>query len=403
MKLKKLSLAIRATTSALIVGVAGQASAFEFQAGDISADVYGFARMNAVYDFDQDIGISAQAGNFTGVDVDDEGATGHFDADAQQSRLGVTAVHTSGVKVNIETDFRGGTFRIRQAYGEYENFLAGRTWSNFNSFVGFTSTLDFDGNAGNAGVQDRTEQVRYTSGALSIALENPTFQRVAGVVGGEFEIDPDTGTAVQAADTFSEDGSNFGQKKSLPALSVRFEQGLTDALTVSVAGIAQQLSVDNGNDDEVLGFAAFGAARFVINETFSVQGAINFSDGANGYLYRSGDEGFGAADAYIDGNGDLETISGYGGTLGFAANVGVGTLNVGYGFAEIDWDDAADDLGDSFINARHETNSNLFVNYQVTPMENVMVGVEYGRFDVEQYDGQDGDANRIMFATQYSF
>ncbi|PAV26520.1 hypothetical protein CF392_04750 [Tamilnaduibacter salinus] len=390
MKTNKMTLAVRATTASLLMGVAGQAAAFEFQAGDVNADVYGYARMNAVYDIDQDIGLTTQSGNFTNVDPADAGATGIFDADAQQSRLGVTATHANGVKINLETDFRGGTFRIRHAYGEYENLLIGRTWSNFNSFVGFTSTLDFDSLAGNAGVQDRAAQVRYTSGPLSFSLEDPRFQRIAQATG--------------TAGALEVDGTN--QTQSLPVATVRFQQGVTDALTVSAAGLVQQLSLDGGNgaiDETAVGFGAFAAARLAVNEMLSVQGAFNYTNGANGYLYRSGNGGFGAADAYLDGNGSLETLPGYGGTIGVGADIGMGTVNAGYGLVTVDWDDAAEDFNAGAVAARHETNSNVFVNYQWTPVEHVMMGVEYGYFDVEEYDGASGDANRIMFAAQYNF
>jgi len=85
-------------------------------------------------------------------------------------------------------------------------------------------------------------------------------------------------------------------------------------------------------------------------------------------------------------------------------NLGAGnSVNVGYGFATVDWDDAEDDLGAAVVADRHETNSNLFLNYKMTPVENVMVGVEYGYFMVDEVGGDDGDANRILFAAQYDF
>lgn len=401
MKHNKITIAVQATTAAMILGVAGQASAFEFSAGDVDAEVYGYARLNAVYDIDADIGLTTQSGNFTNVIND--GATGFFDADAQQSRLGLTATHSSGVKVNLETDFRGGSFRLRHAYGEYQNWLAGRTWSNFSSFVGYTPTLDFDSLAGNAGVQDRSAQLRYTAGPLSVSLEDPRFQRIAGVQAGDsgFDINDD-GTVTPVAPTEALQ-TNASEDHSLPALTARFQQELSDVITVSVAGLVQQVKINAGDDDEsAFGYGVFAAASFALSGAISIQGAFNYTDGASGYLYRSGSGGFGAADAYLK-DGDLETIAGYGGTLGVSADVGPGSLNVGYGFATVDWDDAAGDMGSEFVGAEHKTNSNAFVNYQMTPVENVMIGVEYGYFNVDRQDDESGDANRVLFAAQYSF
>ena len=82
-----------------------------------------------------------------------------------QSRLGIRTRMANGVMVNVEGDFRGGAnggqLRLRHAYGQYGNWLMGRTWSNYNSFVGNTSVLEMDGVAGNAGLYNRTAQVRY--------------------------------------------------------------------------------------------------------------------------------------------------------------------------------------------------------------------------------------------------
>jgi len=38
-----------------------------------------------------------------------------------------------------------------------------------------------------------------------------------------------------------------------------------------------------------------------------------------------------------------------------------------------------------------------------TPVKNVMMGVEYGYYAAENQAGVSDDANRLMFATRYSF
>ena len=83
---------------------------------------------------------------------------------------------------NVEGDFRGGTLRLRHGYGSYKGVLAGQTWSNYNSFVGNTSTLDFDSLPGTAGYQGRTAQLRYTSGPFSFSVEDPQSSLVEASV-----------------------------------------------------------------------------------------------------------------------------------------------------------------------------------------------------------------------------
>ncbi|MGP4843712.1 DcaP family trimeric outer membrane transporter [Marinobacter sp. 1Y8] len=374
----KITIAVQAATSAMIMGLASQAGAFEVSAENVKAEIYGYARMNAVYDIDEDIGVSTQSGSFSAVNTgaaEDNEITGHFDADAVQSRIGVRTTVSEDLKIVIEGDFRGnggGDLRLRHAYGEYNGVLLGQTWSNYNSFVGNTSVLDFDALAGNAGLQGRVTQARYTMGAMSFSVE-------------------DSNTSVL---------NSTDNKQSLPTLTARFESA-AGPLSYSAAALIHQISYDTGTDsDDALGYAVFGAARFAITPGIRIQGAINYSDGANYYLYRSG-ENFGSADAYLDGSGSLETISGYGGTIGMGFDVGTGSINAGYGMVTNDWDDAQDD--GAAVGDQHETNSNVMLNYQFSPVKNVMMGVEYAYFMVDEVDGDDGDANRIMFAGQYNF
>jgi hypothetical protein len=287
----------------------------------------------------------------------------------------------------VEGDFRGGgggSLRLRHAYGEYNGILMGQTWSNFTSFVGNTATLDFDSLPGYAGYQSRTPQARYTTGPLSFSLEAPqnSMVRVEDVEGTPTLVGSDT-------------------KDSLPTFTARLQDS-EGGLSYAAAVLAHQVGYDTGDEDESsMGFATFGALKLALSDMITIQGTLSYTDGANSYLYRSGDN-FGGPSAYIDGNGDVETISGYGGSVGAGFNLGDGrSINIGYGMVQLDWDDAEDDglaVGD-----QSETNSAIMANYKWTPVNNVMMGVEYQFLSRENVSGDDGDANRILFAAQYNF
>lgn len=107
MQSNKLRMAIRATAAAAVLGVAGQAGAVSFTAGDYDMAVYGYARLNASYDIDSDQALSTRSGSYAGLAGNDDAAEGHFGADAFQSRIGVKATSPEGVMVNVEGDFRG--------------------------------------------------------------------------------------------------------------------------------------------------------------------------------------------------------------------------------------------------------------------------------------------------------
>lgn len=379
MKKNKLSLAVKLFSGALLLGTANAASAVEIQTDDATVNIYGYARLNASYDINEDISKSTgtRSGDFSQVNTgsaEDDEASGYFGADAVQSRLGVTTTLNNGVKINLEGDFRGGTsggqFRLRHAYGQYKNWLIGRTWSNYNSFVGNTSVLEMDGVAGNAGLYNRTAQVRYTTGGLSLAVEDPKSK----IEGQQ-------------------------SKTGFPTLTARYENK-SGRLSYATSALLQEVGYDTGSDDDsAIGFAVFTAAKFQVTDTVTIQGNVNYTDGANGYLWRSGTNYYGE-DAYLKGD-SVETIVGYSANLGTTIKVGPGSLSAVYGMTTMDWDDAADDGLD--VNDKHERNTNAFLTYKWSPVKAVTLGVEYGRYEVKKVSGEEGDANRLMFAAQYNF
>ena len=378
----KLSTSIKLATAAVALGITGQAAAVGFSAGDAKVDIYGYARLNASYDIDEDISRASgtRSGDFSKVNTgaaEDNEVSGHFGADAVQSRIGVRTTLPNDVKVTVEGDFRTttSTVRLRHAYGQYKNWLLGQTWSNYTAFTGSTSVLEFDGVAGNAGLYSRTTQARYTTGGLSLAVEDSKASITEGT-------------------------ASVATKQSIPTFTARYT-GKSGPLAFSTAALVQQVGYDTGTeDDAALGFAVFGSAKFGVSDTVSIQGNVNYTNGANGYLWRSGTNYYGE-DAYVDANGNVETITGYSANLGTSIKAGPGTFNLVYGFTTMDWDDAVDD--GLAVGEKHETNSNAFVNYQWSPVEQINLGVQYGHFQVEKVNGDDGDASRLMFAAQYNF
>ncbi|XKH01761.1 hypothetical protein LG325_03010 [Marinobacter nauticus] len=378
MQNNKLRMAIRATAAVAAFGMATQASAIELSAGGYDANLYGFARAVATYDIDENLAQGGQSANLGAITTDgSDTADGHFGIDANTSRIGLSVVSPEDVKVVLEMDFDNDDTlkpRLRHAYGEYNNVLIGQYWSNYNSFVGNTSSLDFDGVPGLAGTQGRAGQIRYTTGPVSFSLENP--------------------------DNDVADGTT---KSSTPALTAKLEDS-AGGFSYSAAAMVKQTSYDDaatgGGDDSAISYAAFVAGKVAITDMISIQGAINYGEGAGGYVWRSGGN-YGLEDGYVD-NGDLETFESMGGALGVSMNLGSGSsVNAGYGMATVDLDDAVD--AGVMASDTQDTNSMAFVNYQWTPVNKVKMGVEYAYVETETQAGDSGDANRLMFLAQYSF
>lgn len=388
MKTTNMTLAVRATTALVILGTAGQANAVDFAAGGVEGSVYGFARVAASYDLDENINPGGgRAANFSGITTGNaDTSSGHFGMDTTTSRLGLSVTTPQDLKIVMETDFEGDNgdgakIRLRKAYGEYKGVLVGRTWSNYNSFVAYTPTLDFDGFPGVTGTFLRSEQIRFTSGPVSVSVEEPIVVG-GGVTGGT-------------------------EKTASPALTAKLADSV-GGLSYATGVMAKETAYDNAgsdtpansNDDSAIGYGAFVAANMALTDAFSFNVTMNYADGANSYVYRAGGN-FGQPDAYVDG-GEIEAIEAYGGTVGATMDLGGGqSVNAAYGTSTSDIDDA---VGAGALEPTDtDTNTMVFVNYKWTPVENVTMGVEFANLETETQGGDDGDANRLMYLAQYSF
>lgn len=363
--------------------VASQVSALELEAGNTTASIYGFAKLNMIYDVDNRLGTFVTHG---AIDLDDaDSVTGHTQFDASHSRLGVKTVSETdqgNIVSVIEGDFNtaGGTgpFRLRHAYLQWNGIMAGQNWTNFGGFLGTMPTLDHLGQVGQ-GVILRQPQLRYSTGGVSIALEQGGGWR--GAVSGS--ADPAT-TPVS--------------KESLPDLTLRYQGGLGDA-TVGTSAVIRQLEYyDQGTSDEESGFG-WGInleALVPLTDILTVRGAFTFGDGMGGYQYLNP-----AAPAYVDSSGDVETIESMGGTLGISGALGVGTVNLGYGISTADIDDAV--AAGAVTSASNETFESIYINYMWSPVKNVRYGVEAGLHSRETQSGDEGDVVRLQAQLMYSF
>lgn len=112
----------------------------------------------------------------TGDDI--RGPSNYYN-DLSQSRMGfeITRQTNKGnVFIRMEMDFAGSNgYRLRHAYGQFQKFIFGQTWSLFSQVISSPSTVDFSGLTGANIV--RNPQIRYTAKNLipnsvaSFALE----------------------------------------------------------------------------------------------------------------------------------------------------------------------------------------------------------------------------------------
>lgn len=385
------------SVSALALAAAGSAHALSTDVGDTELTLQGYAKLDFMYDVNADLGNSVTHNNLKNDDVE-----GHTTMHAYQSRIGfgtATPMDMGGdLETYIEGDFYGaggGELRLRHAYGSWNGILAGQTWSNFNTFVGTPPTLDFTGAPGQPS-QSRQAQIRYTVNNFSIAIEDPEGftdydERVVNFEGDDDETETDVAT------------------DSLPHLTARYESS-AGPVSFSVGGVLRQLEVDDGAapdptvdaDDTATGFGAFGAISSEVAPGTTIRGAITGGEGIGRYNYVNPQ-----GPAYLDDNGELETITTYGGTVSVTQAIGPGALTVAYAYAHSDMDDAVDDVT-AIEGDVAESNESAFVNYIWSPVDRVSYGVEAGwhrqsyQDDLENGD-DDSDGVRLQASVQYSF
>ena len=127
---------------------------------------YGSIRVSGQIDYN---GLESPTGGFNPyyIPVGEGSGAKTFGMSASQTRFGLEGTHKTvwgPVNFKIEGDFRGNNqsfFRLRHAYGQFINVLAGQTWSVFGDPSSVPWTVDLEGP--NSSVNPRSVQVRYSN------------------------------------------------------------------------------------------------------------------------------------------------------------------------------------------------------------------------------------------------
>jgi len=167
------------------------------RADDRSFEIYGFAQLDWIQDTKRvdpnwmdafrPSKIAAPEGEF--------GTNGQSDLSVKQTRFGVkgtlpTGASTPPVSFKFEFDMFGTgvdagqtTIRLRYAYGEWGQLLAGQTTSLFMDLDIFPNVIDYWGPAGMVFLRDpqiRWTAYRTTNDSIAVALERPSNDIDAG-------------------------------------------------------------------------------------------------------------------------------------------------------------------------------------------------------------------------------
>jgi hypothetical protein len=166
-------------------------------------DIYGFAMLDTGYDFGQndpdwfDVVRPTKLPAF----ANEFGDNGRYYTGVRQTRFGVKntfPTRLGELKTNFEFEMFGvgqqagqTNFRLRQAYGELGQFLAGQTWSPFMDPDVYPNSIEYWGPNGMVffrNVQFRWQPINKGNKQIYIALEKPGSTADLGTVAQRDEL-----------------------------------------------------------------------------------------------------------------------------------------------------------------------------------------------------------------------
>lgn len=329
------------------------------------------------------------------------GGNAYTDVSAQLSRFWLSAdtVTQRGDKLKgyVEMDFYGGgsnalngnetstntyAVTLRQAYVQWNDWLAGQTWSNFQDVAALPDAVDFVG-ATDGTIFVRQAQIRYAKGNWSFSAENP--QTTIG--------------SVASGARLANSGAN-----SIPDLTARYTTK-GDWGHFSVALLARQFAYQNKlangsyqSAKTATGGAVSVAGNFNIGKNDDIRYMVNAGSGIGRYM------AFGlGSDTVLDANGNLHALDGYGGFVAWRHAFSPKLRgNLMYSMAMFDNDRSLPGWGAGSWGVT-ERASSIHANLIYSPIPKLDLGAEisYGKRDLE--DERAGDLKRVQATVKYSF
>lgn len=272
--------------------------------------------------------------------------------------------------------------RLRHAFVKWEyepgsSLFAGQSWSTFFNVGALPNLLDFVGPAGTIFV--RQPQIRWTSGGLQLAVENPATR-----------LNDASGSTV------------YDNGQELPDIVARYN-GKTGDLSWSAAALGRQLRYESRSDggavedksDDQYGYGLSFAGKWMLG-TDNVSFMLNVGDALGRYM---GLNAFN--DGYINASGDIKTVDSWGAFLAYEhywSERWRSTFSVsGSGADNPDTNKfaGADGLAKEY--------QSLHANLNWLPAPKLSIGGELILARKELEDGRDGDMSRVQFGVKYGF
>jgi DcaP outer membrane protein len=347
--------------------------------GNLQMRIVGSVRFSAFYDTKNLLSKN----NFSTFDIptgDDDIFVSNYYNSLGFSRIGFEVtrkISNQNIFIRIESDFAGASnnYQIRHAYGEYDNFLIGQTWSLFTNVSSLPSTVDPTGVDGSINI--RTPQIRY---------RRDISDKLFAAVALEYSL-PDLETP---------DSVNIEFVQTIPNVTARIRR-LGKFGTIQLSGIIAPITglSTNGNKNTSFGYGVSLSGVFKLNRTDQLFTQATYGNSIAHFLnpFRNNGQDM----AYNPATSKFSGLDVVGGFISYGhlwpKNIS-SHLSVG----------AA-----SITNRSFQPGSDFDYSYKVSLnsfwkiVEGLRIGVEgmYGeRFDI---DGSRGNASRIWALFYYDF
>ena len=359
--------------------------------------IYGYAKLDVIYTDTEGGGTYNYIPRDVPLDSEKEFLSDNaFIMHARESRIGfATSTDTSWGKLNtkIETDFYGAEgsqrnsnpyhVRLRLAYGELGNLLAGQDWSTFVDAGAYPEIIDFGYSAGRLFVLQPL--LRWTQpfegGSFQFALENP-------------EADFLTKTLLEDGTTYVDTVINGnGKDEYIPDIIARLNLSPGYG-KYSLAALGRRYSYDTGlHNDSTWAGAVTANGVFPTFGKDNIRLALNYGTGLGRYMRAD------FAEAFIDPvTHAIKTNNQFGGFISYQ-HFWLDNLRSTVVYSYVSRDNDLNYVTDA-TNKKYQS---VHANMLWSPIPRIDMGLEYiwGYREVE--NGEDGDINRLQGAFKYKF
>ena len=259
--------------------------------------------------------------------------------------------------------------RLRHAFIKYNKWTFGQTWSTFQDVAALPEALDFVGPAEST-TFIRQAMIRYTTGGLELALENP--------------------------ETFVAGGTTRGLS-TVPDLIGRYTFKLDGGGFIKVAGLVRNLKIEdtgNGSQEDSTAYGVSASAKLVFGGGSDLRAMVTYGDGVGRYV------GLGfVPDGYVDSTtGSIETAESTAWFVSYRAKWNdKWRSNIMYGTNSISYTDNAQAAG------LNDTGTSIHANLIYNILPKLDIGGEIIWGERELVNGTDGDFTRFQFSAKYAF